>query len=128
MTITVLTKNTSLVCCSSPVTEDVPPRRDRFIHGVPPSVTGLVLSQSVPLHPTSVNGPVHPRSVHSVNTLYAYMLTHVCVLSWPYPAEFNQRNYVLSAQRNYVPSAHRNDGVQCTNNGVSFSAIRFFQS
>jgi len=24
-----------------------------------------------------------------------------------------------SAQRNYVPSAQRNDGVQCTNNGVS---------
>jgi len=40
--------------CSSPVTEDVPPRRDRSIHGVPPSVTGLVLSRSVPLHPTSV--------------------------------------------------------------------------
>jgi len=44
----------SCIVCSSPVTEDVPPRRDRSIHGVPPSVTGLVLSQSVPLHPTSV--------------------------------------------------------------------------
>jgi hypothetical protein len=42
------------IYCSSPVTEDVPPRRDRSIHGVPPSVAGLVLSRSVPLHPTSV--------------------------------------------------------------------------
>jgi hypothetical protein len=42
------------VDCSSPVTEDVPPRRDRSMHGVPPSVTGLVVSWSVPLHPTSV--------------------------------------------------------------------------
>jgi len=48
-----------IITCSSPVTEDVPPRRDWSIHGVPPSVTGLVLSRSVPLYPTSVNGPVH---------------------------------------------------------------------
>jgi len=30
-----------------------------------------------------------------------------------------QHNYLHSAQRNYVPSAQRDDGVQCTNNGVS---------
>ena len=30
-----------------------------------------------------------------------------------------QRNYKHLAQRNYVPSAQQNDGVQCTNNGVS---------
>jgi hypothetical protein len=53
------------VCCSSPVTEDVPPRRDRSIHGVPPSVSGLVHSRSVPLHPTSVTGLVHSRSIHT---------------------------------------------------------------
>jgi hypothetical protein len=29
-------KTTYIVICSSPVTEDVPPRRDRSIHGVPP--------------------------------------------------------------------------------------------
>jgi hypothetical protein len=78
------------VLCSSPVTEDVPPRRDWSTHGVPPSVTGLVHSRSVPLHPTSVNGLVHSLSVHSVNALHAYMPTHVCALRWPYPAEFNQ--------------------------------------
>jgi hypothetical protein len=50
--------------CSSPVAEDVPPRRDRSIHGVPPSVPGLVHSRSIPLHPTSVNGLVHSLSVH----------------------------------------------------------------
>jgi hypothetical protein len=26
-------------------------------------------------------------NIHSVNALHAYMPTHVCVLSWPYPAE-----------------------------------------
>ena len=87
------------IICSSPVTEDVPPRRDRSIHGVPPSVTGLVHSRSVPLHPTSVNGPVHSRSVHSVNALHAYMPTHVCVLSWPYPAE------LINATNGIQPSA-----------------------
>ena len=51
--------------CSSPVTEDVPPRRDQSIHGVPPSVTGLVYSRSVPLHPTSVTGLVHSWSIHT---------------------------------------------------------------
>jgi hypothetical protein len=51
--------------CSSPVTEDVPPRRDRSIHGVPPSVAGLVHSRSVPLHPTSVTGLVHSQSIHT---------------------------------------------------------------
>jgi hypothetical protein len=62
-------------------------------------VTGLVLSRSVPLHPTSVNGPVHSRSVHSVNALHAYMPTHVCVLSWPYPAE------LINATNGIQPSA-----------------------
>ena len=51
--------------CSSPVTEDVPPRRDRSSHGVPPSVTGLVHPRSVPLHPTSVTWLVHSRSIHT---------------------------------------------------------------
>jgi hypothetical protein len=55
----------SAIHCSSPVTEDVPPRRDRSIHGVPPSVAGLVHSRSVPLHPTSVTGLVHSRSIHT---------------------------------------------------------------
>jgi hypothetical protein len=59
--------------CSSPVMEDVPPRRDQSIHGVPPSVTGLGHSRSVPLHPTSVNGLVHSPSVDSVNALHAYI-------------------------------------------------------
>jgi hypothetical protein len=63
--------------CSSPVTEDVPPRRDRSIHGVPPSVSGLVHSRSIPLYPTSVNGLVHSPSVHSVNTLHTY--AHACM-------------------------------------------------
>jgi hypothetical protein len=49
----------SVIYCSSPVMEDVPPRRDRSIRGVPPSVTGLVHSRSVPLHPTSVKGLVY---------------------------------------------------------------------
>ena len=108
-------------CCSSAVMEDVPPRSDRSIHGMPPSVKGQVFSRSVHLHPTSVNGPVHFRSVRSVNCLDAYMTTDVYVLSWPYPAEFThlnqlhsaqlnylnsaQRNYIYSAKRNYVPSA-----------------------
>jgi len=55
----------SFIDCSSPVTEDVPPRRDRSIHGVPPSVTGLVHSRSVPRHPTSVTGLVHSWSIHT---------------------------------------------------------------
>jgi len=38
-----------LVICSSPFTEAVPPRRDRSIRGVPPSV----------------NGPVHSRNVYT---------------------------------------------------------------
>jgi len=95
----------NMVLCSSPVTEDVPPRRDRSSHGVPPSVTGLVHSRSVPLHPTSVTGLVHSPSVHLVNALHAYMPTHVGALSWPYSA---QRNCLHSDQRNYVHSAQRN--------------------
>ena len=54
------------VSCSSPVTEDVPPRRDWSIQRVPPSVTGLVHSRSIFLHPTSVN------------TLHTY--AHTCML------------------------------------------------
>jgi hypothetical protein len=92
--------------CSSPVTEDVPPRRDRSSHGVPPSVTGLVHSRSVPLHPTSVNGLVHSPSVHSVNALHSYMPTHVCTHSWPYPAEFNHRNRIQPSTTTCIqPSA-----------------------
>jgi hypothetical protein len=53
------------IICSSPVTEEVPPRRDRSSHGALPSVTGLVHSRSVPLHPTSVTGLVHSRSIHT---------------------------------------------------------------
>ena len=86
----------------SPVTEDVPPRRDRSIHGVPPSVTGLVHSRSVPLHPTSVNGLVHSPSVHSVNALHAYMPTDVCALSWLYAAEFNQCNCIQPSATTYT--------------------------
>ena len=82
------------IMCSSPVTEGVSPRRDWSIHGVPPSVTGLLHSRSVPLHPISVNGLVYSFSVHSVNALHAYMPTHVCALRWPYPAEFNQCNCI----------------------------------
>jgi len=67
----------AIIYCSSPVTEDVPTRRDRSIHGVPPSVTGLVHSRSIPLHPTSVNGLVHSPSVHSVNTVHTY--AHACM-------------------------------------------------
>jgi len=57
---------TSYTICSSPVTEDVPPRRDRSSHGLPPSVTGLVQSWSIPLHPTSVTGLVHLRCKHTM--------------------------------------------------------------
>ena len=53
--------------CSSPVTEDVPLRGEQSIHGVPPCVTGLIVSRRVPLHPTSVYGLVHSRSVDSIN-------------------------------------------------------------
>jgi len=71
------------ILCSSPVTEDVPPRRDRSIHGVPPSVTGLVHSRSVPLHPTSVTGLVHSRSIHTKCYLHStpwcnYNYTMLC--------------------------------------------------
>ena len=85
--------------CSSPVTEDVPPLSDQSTHGVPPSMTGPVLSRSVPLHPTSVNGPVHSWSVHSVNPRHANMPTHVCILSWTYPAE------LINANNGIQPSA-----------------------
>ena len=74
--------------CSSPFAEDVPPRRDRSIHGVPPSVTGLVHSRSVPLHPTSVNGLVHSPSVHSVNTL------HTCPRMYAHSAGHIQLNLI----------------------------------
>jgi len=99
--------------CSSPVKEDGPPRRDRSSHGVPPSVTGLVHSRSIPLHPTSVTGLVHSPSVHLVNALHPYMPTHVGALSWPYSAQRNyvcsdQHNCVHSNERNYVHSAERN--------------------
>jgi len=73
------------ILCSSPVTEDVPPRRDRSIHGVPPSVIGLVHSRSISLHPTSVNGLVYSPSVYSVNTphtyAYACMRTQLAISS-----------------------------------------------
>ena len=52
--------------CSSPVTEDVPPRRDRSIHGVTPPVSGLVHSWSVHLCSTCVTGLVHLRSIHTM--------------------------------------------------------------
>jgi hypothetical protein len=76
--------------CSSPFTEAVPPRRDRSIRGVPPSVNGLVHSLSVP-HLREWTGSF-AECTHFVNALHAYMRTHVCTLGWPYPVEFNQRN------------------------------------
>jgi len=36
-----------LILCSSPFTEDVTPRSDRSVHGVPPSGNGLVTLQNV---------------------------------------------------------------------------------
>jgi hypothetical protein len=51
--------------CSSPATEDVPPQGDQSIDGEPPTVTGLVHSQSVPLYPTSAAGMVHSRSPYT---------------------------------------------------------------
>ena len=79
-----------LVSCSSPFTEAVPPRRDRSIRGVPPSVNGLVHSLSVP-HLREWTGSF-AECTHFVNALHACMRTHVCTLGWPYPVEFNQRN------------------------------------
>jgi len=67
-----LRKSLKYETCSSPVTENVPLRRDRFIHRVPPSVTGLVRSWRMPLHPSSVNGPVHSPSIHLVNSPHTY--------------------------------------------------------
>jgi hypothetical protein len=75
--------------CSSPVTEDVPPRRDRSIHGVPPSVAGLVHSRSVPLHPTSVTGLVHSRSVYSVK-----LCTYICPRMYAHSAGHIQLNLI----------------------------------
>ena len=73
--------------CSSPFTEAVPPRRDRSIRGVPPSVNGLVHSLSVP-HLREWTSSF-AECTHFVIALHAYMRTHVCTLGWPYPVEFN---------------------------------------
>jgi len=78
---------------------------------VPPSVTGPVHSRSVPLHPTSVDGLAHSRSLHSVNALHAYMPTQVCALRWPYPAEFNQCNCIQLSATTCIQPTSRNSTV-----------------
>jgi hypothetical protein len=80
--------------CDKVVMDVLVHSRRRFLSGetgpfpeFPPSVNGLVHSQSVP-HLCEWTGSF-AECTHFANALHAYMRTHVCTLGWPYLVEFN---------------------------------------
>ena len=91
--------------------------RRRFLRGVPSQFTEAHLpwtnrpfTESVPHLRELTSSFAESVKNYKYSALHACMCMHghVRILSWLYPAKFNQHNRVRSAQRNWVHSSQRN--------------------